>query len=432
MENKKHIVILSYLFPPHSNVGGRRQYFFAKYLAELGYKITVITADLPLKENWTWETDLSFASIIKLPKNSKPKEYSSGQQFFNSLYKSLDSKNNSLLKRIAWKIGEFFLPINFNIRLDFNEKELVKKLHKIDYIIATGGPWLMFEYGNRLKKASKAKLILDYRDPWNAINQDVYLDSLNNKGIFSYFLDKKHSISEQRSIKNSDLVISVSEPISQNCDKLLNSKKTKTIYNGFDYSENIIKKEKKSKTFNITFSGHLRAEQNLDIFIKGVELALAKMPELNNLLKINFIGTKVSRQKVVDSLYHSKANSIFNITPFIPKKEAMSYLLTSNLLLQISYKNKKGIVSSKLIQYLGINKPIILVSNNNDIMEKIIAETESGIIAKSPESLSDIIIKSVALWQANQSFPFSPNKEKVNFYSFKNQVSVFEKMLKTL
>ena len=63
---RKHIVIIAQKFPPHSNVGGRRPYFFSKYLTELGYKVSVITGNYPIKENMIWETDLSFLKIIKL------------------------------------------------------------------------------------------------------------------------------------------------------------------------------------------------------------------------------------------------------------------------------------------------------------------------------------------------------------------------------
>ncbi|MCT4581706.1 MAG: hypothetical protein N4A35_09840 [Flavobacteriales bacterium] len=432
MNKSKHIVILSYLFPPHSNVGGRRQYFFAKYLTELGYKVTVITADLPLKENWIWETDLGFANIIKIKPIDHPKGYTSVQSIFNFLYHKLNNRKQGFFKRIAWKIGEFFLPINFNIRLNFDANKLIEDLDKVDYIIATGGPWLMLEYGVQLKAASQAKLVLDYRDPWNAVMKDVYLDSLNNKGALSFILDKKYRKIEAKLIKSADLVISVSDPISKNCNQLLQANQTKTIYNGFDASENNKTPTKQNNFFNITFSGQLRAEQDLSIFIKGLTLALKQMPELSSLLKVNFIGTQLSPKEVLSPLTNSGLEAILNITPFLPKKEAMSYLKTAQLLLQISFKTKKGIVSSKLIQYLGIHKPIALISNNDDIMERIITETNAGYIFKSSEEFSDFIIKSVVLWKKNQHIPFSPVEENVQFYSFKSQVSIFEKMLKTL
>lgn len=53
-------------------------------------------------------------------------------------------------------------------------------------------------------------------------------------------------------------------------------------------------------------------------------------------------------------------------------------------------KNKKGIVFSKIFQYISSYKPIILVSNNEDIMGEIITETIKGEICKIPEKIETI------------------------------------------
>ena len=212
LENKKHIVILSYKFPPHSHVGGRRPYYFAKYLYKLGYKITVITSDEKVEPNWTWKTQLDFVKIIKLKKIQIPYEYNYIQRIIAKLYWFLNEKK-SIYKKIAWKIGQLFLPLDFNNRLVFNDFELVDELGKVDYVIASGGPWLMFEYGVRLKNVSNAKLILDYRDVWVTENKKVYIESLNNygRGVLGKFIIKSLLKVEQKFLKNADLVISVSQ-----------------------------------------------------------------------------------------------------------------------------------------------------------------------------------------------------------------------------
>ncbi len=182
---------------------------------------------------------------------------------------------HSILNRISWKIGEFFLPLDFNDRLDFNEYKLAKELGKIDYVIATGGPWSMFEYGVRLKSASDAKLILDYRDPWNVVNKDVYLESLNNKGFGSVFIKKKQLSLERKYLELSSAVITVSSSISLNCKKILDRNNIHTIYNGFDQLEkvnnntNII-----NKYFNVNYIGHLRKEQNVGLLIDSIKEVL--------------------------------------------------------------------------------------------------------------------------------------------------------------
>ena len=427
---KKHLVIIAQKFPPHSHVGGRRPYFFSKYLTELGYKVSVITGNYPIKENMIWETDLSFLKIIKLDSETLTAEE---KGFKNFLYYFLKNSRHSILNRISWKIGELFLPLDFNDRLDFNEYKLAKELGKIDYVIATGGPWSMFEYGVRLKSASNAKLILDYRDPWNVVNKDVYLESLNNKGFGSVFIKKKQLSLERKYLEVSSAVITVSSSISLNCKKILDRNNIHTIYNGFDQLEkvnnntNII-----NKYFNVNYIGHLRKEQNVGLLIDSIKEILIRHPELEKKIKINLIGGLISHSSVIKLITESSIKSIFNITSFVPKEEALSFLNSAQLLLQLSYKNKKGIVSSKIFQYMYSGKPILLVSNNEDIMEKIIRETNTGEICKTPDKIADYILNSYSKWENNQTLERKVNKEKLAFYSFKNQVDQLDKIISDL
>jgi glycosyltransferase involved in cell wall biosynthesis len=427
---RKHIVIIAQKFPPHSNVGGRRPYFFSKYLTELGYKVSVITGNHPIRENMIWETDLSFLKKIKLDSETLTAEE---KGFKNFLYYFLKNSRHSILNRISWKIGEIFLPLDFNDRLDFNEYKLAKELGKIDYVIATGGPWSMFEYGVRLKSVSDAKLILDYRDPWNVVNKDVYLESLNNKGFGSVFIKKKQLSLERKYLELSSAVITVSSSISLNCKKILDRNNIHTIYNGFDQLEkvnnntNII-----NKYFNVNYIGHLRKEQNVGLLIDSIKEVLIRHPELEKKIKINLIGGLISPSSVIKLITESSIKSIFNITSFVPKEEALSFLNSAQLLLQLSYKNKKGIVSSKIFQYMSSGKPILLVSNNEDIMEKIIRETNTGEICKTPDKIADYILNSYSKWENNITLEREVNKEKLAFYSFKNQVDLLDKIISDL
>jgi glycosyltransferase involved in cell wall biosynthesis len=195
-----------------------------------------------------------------------------------------------------------------------------------------------------------------------------------------------------------------------------------TIYNGFDQLEkvnnntNII-----NKYFNVNYIGHLRKEQNVGLLIDSIKEVLIRHPELEKKIKINLIGGLISPSSVIKLITESSIKSIFNITSFVPKEEALSFLNSAQLLLQLSYKNKKGIVSSKIFQYMNSGKPILLVSNNEDIMEKIIRETNTGEICKTPDKIADYILNSYSKWENNITLEREVNKEKLNFYSFKTK-----------
>lgn len=418
---KKHIVIIAQKFPPHSHVGGRRPYFFSKYLTELGYKVSVITGDYPLKVNMIWETDLSFLKIIKLESETLTAKKKGVKNF---LYCFLKGSRYSILNRIAWKIGELFLPLDFSDRLDFSEYKLSEDLGKIDYIIASGGPWSMFEYGASLKSVSNAKLILDYRDPWNDII-GVGLNELTYHGLFNNYIKRRKLKEEKYALLNSDLVISVSKEIINNILKISNFKKIGLIENGHDLNE-FNPKEINSLKYEILYFGILRKEQNIELLLKALKI-------INNpKIILNLIGVNISQKQVLNKINAYKKFVNIKCTNYVNKNIVSNYIDSASLLVHFSYGNIKGIPSSKLYQYLSLNKPILLVSNTNDVMEKIIRETNTGETCKTPQQIANYILNCFGKWENNETLEREVNKEKIAFYSFKNQVELLDKIISDL
>ena len=424
MSNQKHIVILTYNYPPHNHVGGRRVYYFSKYLTQLGYRVSVITANETIKPERIWDTDISFVNLIKLNKIKIPNNYSATLKFIARIYWYLTAKKSSFSKRLAWKIGNVFLPHDFNIRLNFDTNNIIQQTKNIDYIIATGGPWSMLEYGVLLKSITNAKLILDYRDPWNDVS-GVGLKALTNHGLFHQYIKKKLLKKEQQILKKSDLVISVSQPIIDNLKQIYPNIKTQLIENGFDKTEFNIE-PLATDYFEILYFGNIRDEQN-------IELLLNSLKKINNRdIKLNLIGTKIANQKIIKTINKYKSVVNIHITDFASKKTVAEYINKASILVHFSYGNIKGIPSSKLYQYISLNKPILLISNTNDIMEDIITKTNTGTICKNNEEIEQYILTNYELWKNKEEISYKPNINLVNSYSYKNQTDLIQKSLNEL
>ena len=52
--SKQHILLISYTFPPHPGIGGRRWAKFSKYLSKLNYIVHVIHVANPFDEDSLW------------------------------------------------------------------------------------------------------------------------------------------------------------------------------------------------------------------------------------------------------------------------------------------------------------------------------------------------------------------------------------------
>lgn len=416
-KESKNIVILSHLFPPYNKIGAKRAYYFAKYLSELGMKVTVLSAELP-KEYSKWEVDCSSFEVIRFNQTSK-----------NVLPETLLTGKTGKIFRTF----NFFLsPIESESRIDFNPS----KVEEADIIFATGGPWQTFEYGALLKsKKPDAKLIFDYRDPWTITDPNVALNSLNNFGwgiignLKSKFLQKK----EMKLLLNADAITSVTEAVLKNVDPLITkTTPSKVIFNGFDKNDCVESSIKKDELW-ITYTGILREEQEHSFFLEAVELLFTNSPDLVSKIKFNFIGSDHVRSKEIISRFKShKFSSNFIITTFVSSKEAKLIQSRSDILLNFSYTGKKGIMSGKIFEYLAIKKPILLISNNIDVMEGLVKSTNTGQICSSPSKIEDTILSWYKEWENSGSIQYLPNKDEVNKYTYKVQAKRLYDFINTI
>lgn len=433
--NSKKIVILTNYFPPHNIVGARRPYYFAKYLSELGNEVTVITSKTTDKTATFWQPDnLTFNFRVIYVK----KETYTDNFIYSKLKKLTEKKANdkSFRNKILRNIAILFLPVDFENRLIINIKEVAAKIGKADFIIASGPPWSQFLYGKELGSILESKLILDYRDPWTIINDEVSVDVLNNYGSgLAGFLKKiKNQLAEYRFTKSAIAFVTVSEPILANSSIITSINNGRVIYNGFDTNEVEGIEIRKNEKFEISFTGIIREEMNISCFLKALETILSKNNELRNNLKINFIGSNMPGteeviKKIIDFKYFKE---VVNLTSFVDKKKAIEIQKNSNLLLILSYASTMGIMSSKIFQYLEAKRPILLVSNTEDVMENLIRKTNSGFICKTENEISETVLSSFKLWQNNGSIPYEPNISEIEIYSFRNQVSLLNDFMNEL
>lgn len=407
----KNIVMLSHIFPPHAHVGGRRAYFFAKYLSKMNYNVIIITSNQIPKKQWEWDVDMSKFEIYRT--NYKQ------LRFWQNLCSTLSNAKIPFISRNFTRLGRLLFAQDYNYTIDISSA--INKLSNVDLIIATGGPWYIFEEAAKLKEKLGCRLVLDYRDVWNALNKEVGIDSLNNFGSSFYgkLIEKKYLNKEKKCLGNADYVIAVSSAIKQNISSISSSTPIEVVYNGFDEEEIKNKKVSQSDKFIIFYGGQLRVEQNVKKICQALDIIKIKSILTYNNIEFQFLGSLISHQEAIKDLLNYGEK--IRVTDFIQKDQFLELYQTANILLQLSYQDKKGIMSSKLLQYIGVRTPILLVSNTEDCMEKIVRETNSGFICKTPQEIADTIIKCYSYWQKGERIPFHPNHDEIEKYSFENQ-----------
>lgn len=161
----KHILIISYTFPPNPGIGGRRWAKFAKYLTRQNFTVHVIHAAIKNQSSSLWYGDVcENTDIIRYPVKT----------YYPQI---LVSNPDTFLKKLKYRISDNLLKLTTNgtpydVAIGWRQpllkkaNELIQK-HAIKNVIVSCAPFRSAVYALELKRENKnLNLLVDFRDPW--------------------------------------------------------------------------------------------------------------------------------------------------------------------------------------------------------------------------------------------------------------------------
>ena len=166
----KKVLILAYDFPPYVSVGGLRPSYWYENFKEMGLFPIVITRNWnPIHGNALDYIQPSKTKEIEIEETGKGILIKTPYKATLSNRLTLKGKKDpisNLLKKTStgWnEIGQWFLPIGTKYELYKAAKNFLKD-NKVDVIIATGDPFILFKYASKLSKKFNIPWVADYRD----------------------------------------------------------------------------------------------------------------------------------------------------------------------------------------------------------------------------------------------------------------------------
>ena len=428
----KKILIISYFYPPCNLTASQRVGGWVKYLSSFGYYPIVVTRnwDIPIfspedalissgidivhEKNDNFEVfylpyKASFRDVIfsKNKRNKIIQKVSKLYTFKNLLFENVSNK-----------------AIPFSNMYEFS-KELIEKDPTIDLLLISGNPYTQFKFGYMLQKKFGIKWIADYRDEWNT--SAVESKILKSRKIIS----KIQSKSEKKWVHSAAYITSVSKVCTDRISAFVH-KDGAIVLNGFDGIDEDDIFEGEKEVFNITYNGSLYPTQPIEIvlqaFIKVIENKDVKID-----IQINFpgLGFDQAQRKRVEQQIIGFEN-FFYITDRISKPEVIQIQKRSDLLLMVTHQGIKGIPSSKMYEYIGLKKQILLFPNDHDIVEETLNETGLGIICEDENEVYSKLLGLVKAKQDGLNLELKIDPAKIDFYSRKNQTAELAKLLDRL
>lgn len=375
----KRVLILAYYYPPGNFAGSYRVQSWFKYMHTSGIYPVIITRNWnPDQTELTDEIQDNDVKVIKgthgeihyLPYN---------QNLRDKLHNKNQSKPRIILRKVLTLL-ELILQ-NFTFRvipyrniLQYADDYLTNQSGEIKCIIASGRPFQLFGFADKLSRKHKITWIADYRDDWNTVQWK------NKLSFLQRFILRLESRSEKRWLKSAACFITVSEPLKKHIGSFIR-KEGYVIMNGFDPSDYPDTLNVRRDTFRIVYNGTLYASQDLEGFMEGFRMFLEKNNRPRD-IELIFAGTGTD-EKQMSRIFDSgeSIREALKVTRRLPKSEVISIQSSASVLVMLSHPGTKGNYSSKIFEYLALRIPVLLYPGDKDVLSDIIRLSREGSIA---------------------------------------------------
>lgn len=411
----KKVLIISYFYPPCNLTSGQRVLSWAQNLKNFGYHPIIITR--------SWNNPIQNLKDILIPSGTDiVHEQNDTHEVYYLPYKA-SYRDRYYVKHHGsqlQQLSKVFTAVNlvsenFNVKsiphhniYDFARSYLIQN-NDVQTVIVSGNPFNLFQFGYLLKKEFNINWIADYRDDWNT-------NELKKK--YKFLIGALQLHSEKKWLSNAYCFTTVSEYYKQKIEKLV-GKPGYVLANGYEF-EGVKESKVSSDKFVITYNGSLYPAQDLESFISViVQLIKEGFKEIF----VEFPGAAFDKQqeyrlkKLTETI-----SSHVHIMLRIERTEVLAMQQNSDVLLMLSYTNLKGIPSSKLYEYIGLRKPILVFPNDFDVIESTLKDTGLGFTCDNRQQLYDTLKDMLVKKREGHKLLGEINENAIDSYSRKSQV----------
>lgn len=368
----KKVLIVSYIFPPKSGIGGRRWAKFSKYLNRLDVDLKVLTFQKKNDSIFSnWSKDIV--------------EYENKIEIINPIqpYFLKDSSPKSIFGKVKYHMSLLYWKNKYNgnyydetVAMQSQIFGLLEKYYLLGYnnIIITSAPFLLSYFGALFKeKYPQCNLITDFRDPWT--NNEM---GYQYRFLPSNRLDYEKNI-EKFTINQSNIVYTVNQTMANYFSGVKTNQDViiKVLNNGFDKEDFVpVSTSKKDHPNKIQFiyAGAIyeQTEYVLEPFFDAIN-QLSVLPNIQDKVLFNFYCD-------INNKYKSKIINcnIVKMSDPVSLSEIHQIIEANDICMLFLTRDMKDSFSTKFYEYI-FHKKIIVVFSEKGETGNFVEENHLGI-----------------------------------------------------
>ncbi|WP_373839583.1 glycosyltransferase [Methanospirillum sp.] len=420
----KNILIISYHFLSEEEIGSQRIRGLYRNLPAFGWNPIVITSASSMKtaeeENPNIFPLHSIHPLIKLKNRIEFSENKGLVSEFSERYVPCNStKKKNLFQKIIIRFTEFLFFPDFSsywAKYAIMQGEKIISDQKIHLIFSTYGPSGCHMAGSYLSKKYNIPWVADYRDLW-----------CDNPGYsYSKVREKIESSFEKKTLLNSDIITTVSNPLVNLLKQRFKDRHIDCIPNGFD--ERILsRKGDTDRQFTIVYTGRLyQGKQDPEALFIVLSRFIRREIVDPSYIRIHFFGD--NDLWLIQLVNNYNLQDIVTFHGQVKHEEALTAQKSAQILLLLTWNDPahEGIITGKVYEYLASRRPILAIGHENEKdLKKLLEQTGTGVQITSVEVLEEYLLNAYKEFISTGVVSYSGIDEEILKYSHQEMTRKF-------
>jgi len=410
-----HVLLLCTHFPPLNRTGARRPYYLARQLRDEGHQVSVLTSTET--EDATWEVDLGGISVMRCPRTHLQRDMHPWQRTIAKAHHRIQGK---FLHGPLRVLSDLLLPLDHGSRWDVLPEEIEQRFGIPDVVLATAPGWSTAETGMRLANVWNATFLVDYRDPWSIIDPSLHMDIVtgHGKGLAGILRKAVFKQREKKIGSAAFAITAVSDGVLRNAQQVTRNFRGSVFTGGYDPDIQPAAQVRNGK-FTLVYTGRVYPEQDWGLVMSGLDRLSTAIEGFHDHFILRMIGTVSNDPSLLRDLQATAERThAMELIPRMPREEALREQHAADALLHLTYRGRKGFLPVKFLEYLNADRPILLVTKEEDIMESILIRTGTGILIPDARSFIDLIQDRLAQWKEGLGWKLLPDCEALREFAY--------------
>lgn len=421
---RKKVLVVTYYFPPSGGAGVQRTLKFVKYLPASGWLPVVLTArnadypayDPTLAAEVPPEVPVLRSRIVEPYRVYRRLTGRRLDEPMDIAALTRDEhQRRSLRERLAEGVRNWlFIP---DARVGWVPFAVYKGLqavrhHQVQAIYSSAPPYSCHLIGLCLSLLTRLPWIADFRDSWVGWLSAAQRPPLPRK-VDLYL--------EERVLARADVVLTVSRGVAEDLASRhpeLHDSRWHLLPNGYDGADyEGLAPLLRSGRLVITYTGSLYGPRNPEALLRATKRLIASRPEIRDHLLLRFVGR--TGGFIEQMLRDPALAGVVELVPYVPHRESLRFLLSSDLLLLIidDAPANKGILTGKLYEYIGARKPILALAPEGEAATLIRSLGLGEVVPPTDDhAIEETLTRAYHRWRQGALRLSQVQQEKLEFF----------------